>query len=202
MATSMLARQLSLSACLAVMLCFVSGCEPRHVEVPFQTVEGGTPDGQIFRKLEILGVINTTSFTGNRPNAKERLFSSKFLAEVPVGTQVIIPALRSWRLGYGELKLDGNTILMKTVDHHYGAGLVRVFVEKLNPPNQTTNPVSQTALIAVEFDLTDRNLDDEWYGAIQYTLICLGVAGAPTDTRDTPWVPLEPDPPQFAVINP
>jgi hypothetical protein len=167
-----------------------------------ETIEGPATNGVIARPLEIVGVLNLSTTSGNVPNASQSQFVSATV-EVPVGTVVIVPAVKGWMLGYGEAQPNptdpNNSINWQTEDHNWGLGNVEVSVVKINPPNTLTNPPTQTAELSIRFYLSDDNQDDSWFGAVSYHLLCLGVPGFSLND----WTPARFEPPKFiAVPNP
>lgn len=171
---------------LSVVSLFL-GCAtaPKDLETP-----SGPVPGDQFGPMEIVGIISKSTTTLNQPNSN-RIFEEEISIDVPVGTEIIIPAIRGWRLAYGEV--DPNTIESHigtsaqaprwTIDdHHFGFGLVNVFVKDVNAPDMRANPPKQTATIQVQLILGDDNLDDRWSGMVNYNLICIKPSALPTPT--------------------
>ena len=168
------------SVALILGAVLLSGCEtrPREFETPIGPVEG-----DLFEQLQILGVSYKITATLNQ--RRGRTVVETIDIEVPVGTQVIIPVLRSWRLAYGEI--DPDTFEAHTFepgewnykDHNYGFGQVNISVLDINAPDFSVTPARQTATIFVSLLLADYNADDRWFGAVAYSLIYLGRPVAP-----------------------
>ena len=163
------------SVALILGAVFLSGCETRSRE--FET-PAGMVEGDLFEQLLILGVSSKATATLNQRGGN--VVEDTIDIEVPVGTQVIIPALRGWRLAYGEIDPDtfeGHTFERSgwiSKDHHYGFGLVNIFVEDINAPDFSVTPARQTATIVVSLVLADDSADDRWFGIVNYNLIYLG----------------------------
>lgn len=177
----------------------LGGCAATRPET-ITTVEGPVTNGVIARRLEVLGLLRLTTTSGNIPEAADSHFVEATV-EVPVGTAVILPSLTGWGLGYGtaqpnpgapDARLDWDS-----EDHHWGLGNVEVSVVRIHPPNTTTQPPTQLADLSIRFFLSDDNHDDPWFGAVNYSLLCLGVPG----TELGQWAPLELEPPKM-TINP
>lgn len=164
------------------------------------TVEGPAISGIISRPLEIIGVLHLSTTSGNVPNAEQGSHFVTATVEVPVGTAVIVPALKGWLLGFGEAQPSSANpdthIDWSNSDHNFGLGSVEVSVTRIDPPNTTTQPPTQTAEISVRFLLGDDNLDDPWFGSADFTLLCLGVPGA----QPTSWTPIPFEPPVLRFV--
>ncbi|MGH8604285.1 MAG: hypothetical protein ACREXR_16370, partial [Gammaproteobacteria bacterium] len=172
----------------------IAGCAT--VELPFETPFGPTPGGKAFANLQVIGIVSLQTRTGNLSTARP-FFSTKALVEVPVGTVFIVPAMRGWDLGYGQLNsLPGSDVRFdwSEEDHHYGLGGAYVAVTKINPVNTTVSPPTQTAEIEVNMILTDQDFDDSWFGSAAYTLICFG-----PQPPDASAEPLKLDPPNVVI---
>ena len=182
---------------LFVLAFLTLGCEAQTEPITITTVEGKVPSGQIFQNLKILGIVQLETHTDNRSDAKDGLFVTRSRVQIPVGTQLIIPVVNGWSVGFGKVSDKGeNVFTWSPEDHHYGLQQLAVFVDRISPPDQNSVPVKQSASIGVEFYLSDKNHDDKWFGTANYTLICLGVEGS-----GGKWLPVELDPPQV-MINP
>lgn len=155
----------------------------------FETPSGPIPGDQ-FGSMEIVGVISKSTTTLNQPNSN-RIFEEEIIVDVPVGTEIIIPALRGWRLTYGEI--NPNTVeshigtstqapSWTLDDHHFGIGLVNIFIKDVNAPDIRANPPKQTATIQIQLMLGDDNLDDRWSGMVNYNLICIKRSAVPVPT--------------------
>lgn len=162
------------------------GTVERGIETPF----GPTPDGKVFTNLQVIGILNLETGSGNQTDSFTE-FTTTALVEVPVGTVLIVPAVRGWSLAFGELEPDLSGI--KYNDHHYGVGGVKVMVTKVNPVNTVVTPPTQTAEITLQMALADHSQDDRWFGTIAYTLICFGLPSGATGG------PLPLDPPRVVI---
>ena len=170
----------SVVTCFAAASLVSCGTAPKD----FESQRGPISADQL-RPFEILGVVNRATVSLNQPNASNG-FSEKITSNVPVGTEVIIPAIRGWTLTFGNG--EPNTVESHAsvagapplqgprVDHHWSRGSVNVFVEDINSPAPDG---SQTARIEVRLFLSDENSDDKWFGSVNYTLICLGPKSTP-----------------------
>jgi hypothetical protein len=163
------------------------------------TVEGNLPTGILDRALEIVGIVSLETKSGNVSSANSTHFVQATV-EVPVGTAVIVPMLDGWLLGYGSAQPDPanpeNAIQWTPEDQNWGLGRVSITVTRLNPPNTVASPPVQTAELSIAFHLGDDGLDDPWFGAASYSLLCLGVPGA--SLRE--WKPLGYRPPRFVAV--
>lgn len=191
-------RCLGASAIGALLVALLAGCAAT-VPQTIATVEGPAVNGIVDRPLQILGVINLATQTGNVANGKDSHFVDATV-EIPVGTALIVPALRGWTLAYGSAQPSSSDpdalIEWSPEDHHWGFGAVEVTVVKVNPPNTVTQPPTQTAELSLRFLLTDDNQDDPWFGSANYSLLCLGVPGV--DPAD--WTPLRLPPPKMMIV--
>ena len=185
---------------ICLLIGALSGCAGTTPE-SIATIEGPAINGVIARPLEIIGVINLSTASGNVPDASGSHFV-RASVEVPPGTALIVPAVRGWGLGYGTVQPSSANpdaeISWKPADHHWGLGNVEVSVVKIHPPNMTTQPTTQIAEISVRFFLSDDNQDDEWFGAVDYTLLCLGVPGV----NVSDWQPFKFDRPKMTIMRP
>lgn len=158
---------LSLSACVT---------SPREVETPT-----GPVLGTVTGPFVILGVADKATGTMNRPDGRTT-FIETVRVDAPVGTEVIVPVLRGWELGYGsttpaditQQPLPESTFTWNAADHHLGMGNVNIAVTDINAaaPGATT----QSATIQIAARLNDDNGDDPWWGVVRYELIFLGRA--------------------------
>ena len=125
----------------------------------------------------ILGVLNRNTSSLKRANATEP-FQEGVRVDVPVGTELIIPTIRGFGAGYGRTDPEdlsgGGSFTWHAADHHLGVLYLNVQVVDINAPDNSTTPPSQSASLTVTALLADDNLDDQWFGTINYTLLCLG----------------------------
>jgi len=147
---------------------------------PIETPTG--PQMPVFRDMHVIGIIRRTTITGNQkfnaiPSGEPIRFSSEdYEIEVPVGTQLIVPAIKGWVTAYGkttpdnieDILADGFTWTIE--DHHLAMQSVDVNVTDINAPDGDR----QTANIKVTMLLRDVNSDDPWFGIVGYHLICFG----------------------------
>jgi hypothetical protein len=123
----------------------------------------------------ILGVISRNTSTLSRHNAYD-LFQETVKLNVPVGTEIIIPTLRGVMNGYGSTTPEDLSTLAAATwnreDHNFGLQYFNVYVSDIDAPDMST--MTQTASVVVEAQLSDDNGDDDWFGDVNYTLICLG----------------------------
>lgn len=170
--------QKALARCvvLLVALTLIPACatHPRKVETP----EGPGPGDQT-GPFVILGVLSRSTSTLRRADAKET-FEDTVTVNVPPGTELIVPAVRTWVAGFGssdpeDLSTpDTATFTWNAQDHHFGVGLFNVWVKDINAVDTSTTPPTQTATIGVSLTLSDKGANKEWFGGLNYNLICLG----------------------------
>ena len=189
---------LSLLAAGVLLIAALGGCAgTRHETIT--SIEGPIHSGVLARPLVILGILKLTTNSGNLANANQTQFV-RTSVEVPVGTAVIVPSLSGWMLGFGSAQPNPANpeaeINWQTEDHNWGLGTVEVSVLKIHPPNTLTQPPTQTADISVRFYLSDDNQDDPWFGAANYTLLCLGVPGVTPGS----WTPIGFEPPRLIAV--
>ena len=163
--TSALALSMSLSACVT---------SPRDIETPT-----GRAAGMVSGPFVVLAVADKATSTLNRANALSP-FIETVRVDAPAGTEVIVPVLRGWELGYGStdpadlspMPLQESTFNWQSEDHNWGIGMVNIAVTDIDAlaPGAT----SQSATIQVSARLHDDNADDKWWGVIRYQLIFLG----------------------------
>jgi hypothetical protein len=136
----------------------------------------GGEEGSMIAPMNVLGVINLTTSTGNR-DADNGEFIEHLMVEVPVGTDVIVPCIRGWWIGYGRAVQDNIDELSNFTwdpdDHYWGLGTFSIEVVDINAPNTSVEPPTQSAQIGVKAFLGDHNHDDPWFGLVQYSLMCL-----------------------------
>lgn len=161
---------------VAVQVLAVSGCAgiSRRVETP------AGPHFVTNRPFNILGVIRRTATTENQ-GSHSGVVSFDESVNVPVGTDVILPAVQGWLVGFGHLDPDDLSMsdalggLATTVhpgQRPLGAEYVYVAVTDINAPSGGL----QTATIRHNFLMTDKNNDDSWFGVVSYHLVCLSFA--------------------------
>jgi hypothetical protein len=97
---------------------------------------------------------------------------------VPPGTEIILPTIRGWSLGFGNTTpADTSTVGSFTWnpdDHHLGIAELNISVGRINAVDTATTPPTQTATIRIHALLSDNNGDDQWWATVNYNLICLG----------------------------
>lgn len=163
---------------LVTLLLMATGCATTEFE--FETPFGPRSADQI-GPFEVLGVISRNTSTLNRSNA-HNLFEEDVNINVPPGTELIVPAMRGWVMGFGSTNpanLGTDAASWNATDHNLGFAFLNIGVERINAVDRTTSPPTQTAVIRVAARLTDDNFDDRWFGSVNYTLICLGRRRAP-----------------------
>ena len=136
----------------------------------------GPSEGQIFAPLQVLGVVARQTSTKNQSDSWRSHFET-ITIDVPVGTQVIVPCVTKWWLTYGKLTPDvepDEVTGFQVDDHHWGSGYVNIRVADINAPDFSSSPPTQSATLELNLWLTDHNHDDQWFGEVAYTLICLG----------------------------
>jgi hypothetical protein len=142
----------------------------------FQTPAGPIPGDQT-GPFEILGLISRNTSTQHRPDARTD-FDETVTVNVPPGTEIIVPAMRGWWLGYGSTTPEDISTTIpftwRTEDHHFGVAYFDIIVTRIDAVDNSTTPPTQTATIHILGRLTDNNLDDSWWGLVDYTLLCLG----------------------------
>lgn len=149
------------------------------------TVTGQKP-GEVFGAFQILGVSRRLTETGNQVKANN-IYSERVILSVPVGTQMIIPSIDKWVLGYGEDTRDNPNELKWNQDQaRFGMGNVAVRVLEVGQPDLKSDPPKQQASIGVYVYLSDQTAMKPWFGKIHYHLIHLGLLNAavakPADT--------------------
>jgi hypothetical protein len=162
-------------------LIFIAGCSTSGRDIQTPT---GAVSGQVNGPFVVLGVASRATSTLSRPNGETFLQTVRLL-DVPAGTEVIVPTVTGWDLGYGSTApadLSGQTTPESTfhwnaTDHHLGFARIDVSVVDIDAlaPGATT----QTATLRIGAQLADGNGDDPWWGVIRYQLIYLGRAPAP-----------------------
>lgn len=155
------------------IIALMVGCSTgsRDIETP-EGARGGDQTGPFI----VLGVLSRGTSTLHQSNA-HNAFSETIKVNVPVGTALIVPAVRGWTMGYGsttpeDLSGTPGPVTWHREDHNLGASYFNVFVQDIDAPDPATN--TQTATIVVEMLLSDDNSDDDWFGYVNYTLLCLG----------------------------
>ena len=145
---------------------------PRDFETP-----QGPRSGDQLVAFDILGVISRITSTRHRSSAFPA-FEENATINVPPGTDIIVPAIRGWMIGYGATDPDDLTMVDQSrwhpEDHNFGLMIVNVAITRVNAVDNTTSPPSQTATVKVTATLSDDNSDDGWFAAVNYNLICLG----------------------------
>lgn len=149
---------------------------PREIETPT-----GPAVGNLFGKMEILGISSFLTQTGNQPNHR-RQWGEIIDIPVPVGTHAIVVSQDYWALGFGSLSsvldpLDPNSSpSWNSTDHNLGVGRASATVLDINAADLTAIPPKQTAQIGVRMSLLDKNGDDRWFGLLGFTTTFLGLA--------------------------
>jgi len=165
--TMVLGSALLLAACATA---------PRDIETPT-----GQVPGMVSGPFVVLGVADRATSTLNRANALSD-FVETVHVDAPLGTQVIVPVLRGWTLGYGSTDpadhspqpAPESTFRWNSEDHHFGIGMVNIAVIDLNAA--VPGAISQSATVQISARLNDDNGDDKWWGVVRYELIFLGPA--------------------------
>ena len=149
----------------------------RKIETPF-----GPRVGNIFDRLELLGVASFLTQSGNQSNA-QLVYDETKVIDVPVGTMVVVPSPNLWVLGYGGLQPefvdplnDNQSVSWGSEDHNWGMGWFQISVVDVNAVDTTQSPPKQTAQLRISMILRDDNGDDSWFGVAGYTLLFLGRA--------------------------
>ena len=96
----------------------------------------------------------------------------RYTAFVPAETDMVVPLLSGWSLGYGELLIDPEPgdLLWGGTTNQFGVGQVSVLVVGLSAG---PTPEFKQASILVTLGLRDQGGDDYWFGSVDYTLLCL-----------------------------
>jgi hypothetical protein len=120
--------------------------------------------------VEIAGFLNRVTRLNGSPG--EGLLTDVFEVDVPADTDDVIPLVRGWALGYGDLVQDPNTatIIWDRTEQNFGVGQVGVFVRGLR---EGPTPLFKRATLVVSIGLRDRGVNDAWFGNIAYTLLCV-----------------------------
>lgn len=143
---------------------------PRTIETP----SGPVTTGDVVGPFEVLGVSNRLTTTNNRPTSPN-LYEEFVDFDVPYGTEVIVPCVRAWWLGFGKLNPDDwndPSATWTSNDHHWGLCDVNVYVDRIYAPDPAT--LTQKARIGVRLWLRDINGDDQTNCRVHYSLIYLG----------------------------
>jgi hypothetical protein len=166
-------RNVGLASMLLLAACTTS---PRDIETPT-----GPVPGMITGRFVILGVADRATAAPNQPNGAAHFVETVDI-DVPVGTEVILPALRGFDIGYGStdpadlspMPLPESTFSWRHEDHHFGVARVNVAVVDIDAAAPGASP--QHARIQVGLRPNDDNGDDKWWGVVRYQLIFLGRA--------------------------
>ena len=165
-----------LSYLILLILSFflLSSCAtvPRNIE----TTTGGI-SGDYFSPLQILGISSKRTVTLNRPNFNE--FEEHYTIEVPVGTEFIIPVMRSFNLAFGKMvtnTVEAHAYGGEAIVHPRGFGhsMVNIYVDRIYAPDYSVSPPKQTATILVQCRLVSDETGRKWFGGTNYHLIYLG----------------------------
>lgn len=163
-----------LGAAALTMISMLSACAsaPRDFETP----TGPRPGNQSGPWI-VLGVVSLNTSTLNRSSA-HGIFEETVTVNVPPGTELIVPAMRGWVVGFGSTDPEDLSTVTEgrwnSDDHHLGMAFINVAVADINAADTSTSPPTQTATVKVTAVLSDHNADDRWFGSVNYTLICLG----------------------------
>jgi len=168
-------------AAAAAALALLAGCStsPREIQTPTGAIRG-----QVNGPFVVLGVASRATSSLNRPNGMTA-FIQTVRIDVPAGTEVVVPALIGWDLGYGSTlpaDLSGqvtpeSTFTWTPTDRSLGMARVDISVTDIDAlaPGATT----QSATLRIGMQLADSHGDDPWWGVVRYQLIFLGRAPAP-----------------------
>lgn len=179
----MYALRLSRVLSLVAVVVSCSGCI--GVERRIETQAG--PQFVVSRAMDIVGVIRRTATSGNQRGGTGKASFDEYIG-VPVGTDVIVPAVHGWTIGFGSLDPDDLSMVESTGEltmsirpghRPLGAAHVAVSVVDINAPSGAfgfSTTLGQVARIQHDFLLTDGNHDDSWFGIVSYHLICLSFA--------------------------
>src|SRR4051794_20163329 len=74
---------------------FACATSPRDLETP-----AGPRTGDQLVPFEILGVLSRGTSTLHRSNARDA-YEETFTVSIPPGTEIIVPAIRGWSMGFG-----------------------------------------------------------------------------------------------------
>jgi hypothetical protein len=143
----------------------------------FETPVGPRPGDQLDGPFVVLGLISRNTGTLSRADGRS-LFEESVTVNVPPGTELIVPTMRGFLLGFGrtdpeDLSAGTGDAAWHSEDHHLGFAYVNVYVDRIHAVDTSSTPPTQTAVIHVQARLTDDNGDDKWFGDVNYTLICL-----------------------------
>jgi len=170
-----MSQRLAFLTCVLFSIAFGCSTGPREIETP-QGPRSADQSGPFI----VVGVISRSTSTLRRANANSP-FEETFTINVPPGTQFVIPAVRGWAAGYGKTVPEdlspipdpNASLTWHPNDEHFGLAWFNVFVDRINAVDNSTTPPTQTAVIKVTAILGDENLDNEWWGLVNYTLLCL-----------------------------
>ena len=179
-------RSRSLILLLVGAVFATAGCATTPIGV--ETPSGRVPD--LFEQLQVLGIASRVTSSLNQSGGGDPfLYEELVEIEVPVGTQVILPAVNGWTMGYG--KIDPDTLeghvnqgTWRPADHHFGFSAVFVQIQDIDAPDMGADPPSQTATLRIVVRLSDDNADDRWFGTVFYGLLFLGRVESPVGVRD------------------
>lgn len=162
---------------LATMLTPLAGCTTATQPIATPT---GNVTGIVQGPMVVLGTEARRTSTGKIEDGAE--FRVRLSIDVPVGTQVIVPSITGYSVGFGETEPEdinlidpsAPTYTWKRDDKHFGA--LQLSVLPVDIDAAAPGATSQTAQFVVLMRLLDGGADDKWWGTISYNLLYLGNA--------------------------
>lgn len=158
----------------AVLLLVATSCTSmdRAIESPTGPIQGVKAGPYV-----VLGVGNKT--TSLHAGDAKSLLEETVDIQAPVGTEVIVPAITEWSLGYGSTDPQdmsgvptGQKVTWHSEDHNFGYGHAKVEVTDIDAA--APGATFQSAKVRVIIMLSDDNSDDSMFGVVGYHLIFLG----------------------------
>ena len=89
--------------------------------------------------------------------------------QAPRGTQLVVPVLSGWQIGYGTAVPRDGPDRAGEDDRYLGSGRMQVLTRGITMVNDVT-----WFQLLVEGRLSDANADDAWWGRAHYHLLFLG----------------------------
>ena len=161
-------------AFLSAVLLATTSCATmdRPIESPTGPIQGVKTGPYV-----VLGVGNKT--TSLHAGSAKSLLQETVDIQAPVGTEVIVPAITEWSLGYGTTDPQdlsgvptGQPVTWHSEDHNFGYGHAKV--EVIDIDAAAPGATFQSAKVQVIIMLSDENSDDTMFGVVGYQLIFLG----------------------------
>lgn len=127
----------------------------------------GSPSNNVEAGFSVLGVAHyqtTLMRRSGRPIAQ-----ADVQLTAPPGTQVVVPVLSGWQIGYGTVVPEEGPDRPGEDDRYLGSGRIQLFSRGLTEVNNTVR-----FTLVVQARLSDANGDDAWWARAHYHLLYLG----------------------------